>query len=118
MRILALIFGVVFLSFGIAGFIPDLLLNNRLMEIFRVNIWLNLLHLVIGFFGLIVCFLNTAATRIYFQIIGVLLAILGILGFIYGNQEIFGVFASNNAGTWLHVIAAIGALILGYGAND
>lgn len=118
MRSFAFIFGIIFLIIGIAGFIPDFVSNNRLAQVFHVNIWLNSLHVVSGAFGLIVGFINKVVSRLYFQIIGVLYAILAILGFVYGTKDILGIFASNTPDTWFHVIIAIAALVLGYGARD
>jgi hypothetical protein len=43
---------------------------------------------------------------------------LGLLGFVYGEKEILGIFANNRQDTWLHIILAISALILGYSATD
>jgi len=112
MRVFAFVIGSIFLLIGIAGFTPDLLV------IFRTNIWLNILHIVSGVLAFIAGFSTRAVVRLYYQIFGVLYAILAVLGFIYGTREIFDFLASNTPDTWFHVIVAITCLILGYGSKD
>ena len=118
MRAFAFIFGIMFLLIGIAGFVPDIVPNDRLAEIFRVNLWLNMLHVASGVFAFIVGLMGRTSTRFYFQLVGILYGILAILGFVYAERDILGIFASNSPDTWFHVIMAIAALILGYGAKD
>jgi hypothetical protein len=50
--------------------------------------------------------------------IGTFYAFLAILGFIYGESEIFDMIANNKVDTWLHMVFAISAWILGYGSME
>lgn len=118
MRAFAFIVGIIFLIVGIAGFIPQIITGGHLAQVFRVNIWLNILHVVSGFLAFVAGFSPRMLVRLYYQIFGVLYSILAILGFIYGEKDIFGFLASNNPDTWFHVIIAIACLILGYGSKD
>lgn len=118
MRPFAIIFGIIFLVIGIGGFIPSFVSENHLFATFRVNIWLNILHTASGLIGLGVGFGTIRASTLYFQIIGIVYSILAILGFIYGDKAIFGIFASNDPNTWIHVILAVAALILGFGGRE
>jgi len=118
MRAFAFLFGIVFLVIGIAGFIPEVVHEEYLVEVFHVNIWLNLLHVFSGVIAFFVGFIGRKSSRIYFQIFGVLYAILAILGFVYEDKDIFGILSSNAPDTWFHVIMATAALIVGYGAKD
>ncbi len=118
MRPFAFIIGIIFLIFGVAGFVPQLIVHDHLMEVFRVNTGLNVLHVASGVLAFIAGFSTRFIVRLYFQIFGVLYAILALLGFVYGEGEIFTVLANNSPDTWFHVIIAIPCLILGYGAKD
>lgn len=118
MRISAWIIGVILLVFGIAGFIPHLVKNTHLFDVFRVNMWLNIFHLVSGVLAIFSTFTRTIIMKLYFQIFGILYAILAILGFIYKEETIFGYLSSNTPDTWFHVVIAIPCLILGYGSRD
>jgi len=114
----AFLFGIIFLIVGIAGFIPQITENGFLLKIIKVNFSFNVLHVLTGICALIVFFLNHSACQLYFQIVGILYAIHALLGFIYEREDILGIFASNIANTWMNVIIAIIALILGYGATE
>ena len=118
MRAFAFIFGIIFLVIGIAGFTSPALMNDHLAQAFRINLWLNILHIISGILACIVGCLNPFATRFYFQIIGIVYAIMALLGFVYEESDILGIFASNPGDTWFHMVVAIAALVLGYGAKD
>lgn len=118
MRAFALIFGIILLIFGISGFIPSELTDDCLINVFRVNIWLNSLHILSGVVAFMLAWTNRLACLLFFQILGACYAIMALLGFIYGDADILGIFASNRPDTWFHVIIAIAALVLGYGVTD
>ncbi|MFZ0565297.1 MAG: DUF4383 domain-containing protein [Chlamydiales bacterium] len=113
MRTFAFIYGIIFLVVGILGFT-----TNYGADYFHFNVWLNTLHLASGAAAFVLGFWSRFAARLYFQIIGIVYALLAILGFIYEEKNILGVFASSSANTWFHVLIAIAALILGYGSKD
>jgi hypothetical protein len=118
MRSLALIFGIVFLIVGIGGFIPQAFTNDQLFKVFKVNILLNLLHLLSGIIAIIIAWTNRSLCRLYFQICGVVYATMALLGLIYAENEILGVFSNNRPDTWFHMIIAIAALVIGYGGAE
>lgn len=118
MRAFAYIIGIVFLIIGVAGFVPNLVIEEHLVVVFHVNFWLNTLHVASGIFALLAGFSPRVILRLYYQIFGVLYAILALLGFIYGEREILDFLASNSPDTWFHVIVAIACLILGYASRD
>ncbi len=97
MRPFAYIIGIVFLLIGIAGFVPNLIVEERLADVFHVNIWLNTLHVVSGALAFCVVFANRNILRAYYQFFGVIYAILALMGFVYGERA---------------------CLILGFGAKD
>lgn len=118
MRLFAFLFGLIFLIIGIAGFVPGLVSHEHLGHVFHVNVWLNLLHTFFGLFGFLVAIIGRETHRFYFQATGVVFGFLAILGFVYGDRDILGFFASNSPDTWFHVIMAVPALILGFGGKD
>jgi len=117
-RAFVYIIGIIFLIIGIAGFVPNLIVGEHLATVFHVNTWLNTLHVASGVLAFIAGFSSRSVVRLYYQIFGVLYAVLAVLGFIYGERDILGFLASNGPDTWFHVIIAIACLILGYGSRD
>jgi hypothetical protein len=113
LRFFAFLFGCAFIALGIAGFNTSE--EGLLFGVFKVNLWQNALHLLAGIIACIVGFMSPRAIRLFFQIFGILCGLLGIMGFVYEDQNILGIIANNPAMTWLHIIAATNALILGYG---
>jgi hypothetical protein len=58
------------------------------------------------------------AAKTYFQVFGVIYAIVAILGFISGDAPVLGFLANNMADAWLHAVIAVVALYMGFGARD
>lgn len=114
-RIFALLYGILFTTLGILGFIQS---EGLLFSIFKVNAGINGIHLLAGLNALWVAFIPTYYTRLYFQIIGFIFAIIALFGFIYGDHSILGFIASNSYDTWLHVIFAVLGLIVGFGTTN
>jgi len=80
----ALIFGVVYLAVGIVGFLPFLggsytQTSSSLLGIFPINLLHNLVHAVIGIAG-IAAAASLASSRMFNQIVGVVLLLLGVVG--------------------------------------
>lgn len=126
-QVASIVFGVVFLVVGLAGFIPGLTTDYdrlgtfggvaaKLLGIFGVN-WLeNVTHLLYGAAGLAAA--STAArSRQYFLFGGVLYAIVGIYGVATGVHSDANILGVNEAGNVLHFVLAVVmigvALVLG-----
>ena len=105
------LFGVVFLAIGIAGFMPNFAHNGLLFGHFEVNGMHNAVHLISGAIAL---FAATKASyaRLYFQVFGVLYAIVAVLGFVYAGNILMMHF--NLADNYLHLVIAVVALYLGF----
>jgi hypothetical protein len=114
LRLFAIIFGIAFLGAGILGFSPEYAPNNFLLGSFHVNAVHNLVHIITGVFALWVGFSSFYATRLFFQIFGVVYLLVAILGFYYGENHIFGLIANNIADAWLHLTIAITSLFFGF----
>jgi hypothetical protein len=114
LRTAAKIFGVVFITIGLLGFVPALTPDNHLLGIFHVNAIHNVIHLASGIAALAAGMSSVAASRLYFQVFGVVYGLVTILGFVYGDKDILGLVASNAGDTVLHIIITASALFLGF----
>ncbi len=110
----AILFGIIFLAIGTLGFIPVFSPDSHLLGVFRINSTHNLVHIVTGVAAAWCGIQGMRASRIFFRVIGVAYALVAILGFVYGDRDIFGYLASNPADTWLHGVTALISLYLGF----
>lgn len=111
----AIIFGIVMVIVGILGFIPQATPDGMLLGLFHVNAEHNWIHIITGIVSLL-CGLNSEhASRLFFQIFGIIYALVAILGLYYGDRPILGIIANNMADVILHIVIAVFALALGFG---
>lgn len=114
LQTIAIIFGIIVLAIGVLGLYPLFAPHGLLFGLFHVNNIHNLIHVATGV-AAILCGLNSLiASRFFFQVFGVIYAIIAIVGFFYGGQSILNVIANNMADNWLHTVIAIIALYLGF----
>lgn len=115
-----IVFGVVFLALGVLGFIPAIAPNGMLLGLFHVNVVHNIIHLVTGAAALLVAYSNCGCVtpQGFFQAFGIIYGLVAILGFWYGNADIFGVVANNIADAFLHLGIAAASLYLGFVYKD
>lgn len=111
---IAKIFGIIFIVVGLAGFIPGITYQGRLIGVFHVNALLNILHLLTGLIAYWTSRRGPRASQLFFQVFGVLYAIVAILGFGYGDRDLLGIFANDKADTWLHTLMALFSLYVGF----
>lgn len=111
---IAVIFGILFAAAGVLGFVPAVNPGGKLLGIFDVNGAHNLVHIATGVVALIVGFASDKASRLFFQVFGIVYAAVAALGFYYGDQPLLGIVSSNVADTWLHVVVALISLYLGF----
>jgi hypothetical protein len=71
-------------------------------------------HIVSGVIFLIASMSGAGAARLWFQIFGIIYAIVAILGFMNPNGMLLGMISNNPADTWLHVVLAVVMLIIGF----
>ncbi|TSC66000.1 MAG: hypothetical protein CEO22_270 [Candidatus Berkelbacteria bacterium Gr01-1014_85] len=118
-KTIALVLGIVFVLVGVLGFVPALTPDGNLLGIFGVDAIHNIIHILSGAAAIFAATNSYGATRMYFQVFGVIYALVAILGFITADGEkILGLIASNTADTWLHVAIAAVALYVGYGPKE
>jgi hypothetical protein len=119
-KTLGMLFGIVFLLIGILGFVPaisppDASGMPMLLHIFMVNSSHSVVHIVSGAIFLFAAMSGAGAARLWFQIFGIVYAIVAILGFMNPNGMLLGLISNNPADTWLHVVLAVVMLLIGFG---
>jgi hypothetical protein len=134
LRVLARVFGAVFLLVGVLGFVPGInhmhhdpasegLIvggpgHGNLLGLFHVNVLHNAVHILFGIWGLVAGG-SWSASRLYFRGVGVIYAVLAILGVI-GVAKInktFGLIPIEGWDVGLHAVLSIAGLILGFGGK-
>lgn len=127
-RYFALVYGVVFLLVGIAGFIPGLVTEPQptteadlepaglLFGLFPVNLLHNLVHIAFGIWGLAV-FRSLSGARLYARSVAVIYAVLAVMGLIPVLQTTFGLIPLYGHDVWLHAVLAVVAAYFGWAAR-
>ena len=111
---LGMLFGIVFLAVGILGFVPGATNNDMLLGIFMVNPAHSIVHIVSGAIFLFASMAGAGAARLWFQIFGIVYAVVAVLGFMNPNGMLLGMISNNPADTWLHVVLAVAMLAIGF----
>ena len=121
----AIIFGVVFLLAGIAGFIPGLspahehpgltvqAMSRLALGLFPVNLLHNLIHLAFGFWGLAAA-RSITASRLYARVVAIAYGLLAVMGLIPVLNTTFGLVPIYGNDVWLHALLAIVAAYFGF----
>jgi hypothetical protein len=126
-RTFALIYGVLFVAVGIAGFIPALVSPHDavqheltieqgagdLLGLFPINVLHNIVHLAFGVWGL-AAYRNTPAAIGYARIVAIVYAVFVLMGFIPGLNTVFGLVPLHGNDLWLHALLAAGAGYFGF----
>ena len=115
LKTIAVIFGVIFVAVGALGWIPAVNPGGKLLGLFDVNVAHNLVHLATGIVAIVVGMISDKASKLFFQVFGVIYALVAVLGFVSGDQPLLGIVNNNAADTWLHVVIAVVALYVGFG---
>ena len=114
---IAVIFGVVFVAVGVLGWVPTVNPGGKLLGLFDVNAAHNVVHLATGIIAILVGMSSDKASKMFFQVFGVIYALVAVLGFYSGDQPLLGIVSNNGADSVLHVVIAVVALYLGFGMN-
>src|SRR5437763_13610840 len=110
---LGMLFGLVFLAVGILGFVPGVTKDDMLLGIFMVNATHSVVHIVSGAIFLFASMSGAGAARLWFQIFGVVYALVAGLGFVFGNGMIFRFVSNNSKDNWIHVVLTVAVLPIG-----
>ena len=108
----AMVIGIVFLIVGALGFVPNPIVGPD--GIFVVNAAHNWIHIASGIVLLIGAY-SSLGSSLALKIIGVVYAIVAVLGFVMPGDMLLGMIAMNMADHWLHVVLAIVILYAGFG---
>lgn len=117
---IALLFGAVLALVGVIGFVPQLVIDDKLLGIFGITPLHNLVHLGSGAIGLLAGYY--AASESYNKYLGVvylLVFVVGTVGLVLGVNLVVGTgaFALNIgwADNLLHLAVALVLMAVGYG---
>ncbi|MDY6999800.1 MAG: DUF4383 domain-containing protein [Actinomycetota bacterium] len=124
-QVTTLVFAVVFLLVGIAGFIPGVTTNYgdmsfaghhppsaMLFGVFAVSVLHNIVHLLFGIAGLALARSFNAA-RSYLIGGGVIYAVLWLYGLFVDVDSAANFVPLNTADNWLHLVLAVAMIGLG-----
>jgi hypothetical protein len=124
-RTFALVFGIVFILAGIAGFVPQLLSEPPggaiapgahhlwLLGMFPVSPAHNAVHLLFGLWGLAAS-RSLAGAITYSRGVAIIYAVLFVAGFIPGLDDPFGMVPLYANDVWLHLGLAVVAAYFGW----
>jgi hypothetical protein len=121
-RIVATVFGAVYVLVGLLGFAVTggvgfiATEGGLLLGVFQVNPLHNVAHLAIGAALLVAAFANVTAAKTVNTIVGGAYLLLGIVGFFLAGTAA-NVLALNTADHFLHLASAIVLLGVGLGAE-
>ena len=118
MKTVAIVFGALMLAAGIAGFVPALCPDGKLLGLFAVNGVHNLIHIATGAVAIGCGMASYLAARRFFQVFGIVYALVAVLGFFSPDGMLLGMVAHNRADMWLHVGIAAFALFMGFAHRD
>jgi hypothetical protein len=127
-RQFSLLAGIAFVVIGVLGFVPGLTTaphagdpslaintaHGRLFGLFPVNAVHNLVHLALGFFGLMAYAQDIGVT--YARAIAVVYGVLMVFGLLPGLSTLFGLAPIYGHDVWLHGFLAAVAAYFGWAA--
>lgn len=128
----ARVFGIIYILVGILGFVPGIsppvpadvaqahplligLGYNNVLGLFTVNAIHDLVHILVGIWALVAA-ASIGASRSFFRSITVVFVLLVVLGIIPATATLFGLAPLFGADVLLHVLTAVVAAYLGWGA--
>ena len=124
-RTFALIFGIVFIAVGLAGFVPGLVeplhpehppvepVGGLLFGLFPVNALHNAVHILFGIWGLAAS-RSLAGSVSYARGVAIIYAVLTIAGLVPGLETGFGMVPLYQNDVWLHLVLAAVAAYFGW----
>ncbi|MFU8814679.1 MAG: DUF4383 domain-containing protein [Pseudomonadales bacterium] len=129
-RYFALVYGIVFIVIGLAGFVPaflapygpqhpDLAIETGaglLFGLFPVNILHNLVHMAFGIWGVSV-WRSPLRSRGYARAVAIIYGLFVVLGLIPVLRTFFGLVPLHGHDIWLHLVLAGVAAYFGWMAR-
>ena len=120
----AVVFGAAFLLVGILGFIPGITSNfdditfadhesrAKLLDIFRVNVLHNIVHILFGVAGLALS-RRVDLARNFLVVGGIVYLVLWVYGLIIDRASEANFVSLNEADNWLHLVLGVGMVLAG-----
>ncbi len=109
MKNILYVLGAVFIVIGLLGFV-----NNPILGIFATDTLHNIVHLASGILALVFAGKSAADAKKFALILGVVYALVTVLGFLSGDSgKILGLISINQADNFLHLVLAAVFLFLG-----
>jgi hypothetical protein len=124
-RTFALLFGIVFLLVGVAGFVPGLVQplhpehppvqfdGGQLLGLFPINLLHNVVHVLFGLWGLLAS-RSLGNSVMYARGVAIIYAVLTVAGFIPNLNNFFGYIPLYGNDIWLHGLLALVAAYFGW----
>ena len=127
-RYFALAAGIAYVFVGLLGFVPGATQAppadapavtadswyGYLLGLFPVNVWHNVVHLVVGALGLVAYYRGFDWLRPYARGLAVFYGILAVMGLIPQLSTTFGLIPIFGHDVWLHALTAIVAAYFGW----
>ncbi|HSX03596.1 MAG TPA: DUF4383 domain-containing protein [Rhabdochlamydiaceae bacterium] len=124
LKIVAFVFGIIFIVLGVLGLIPASYQNNMFLGFFPVEGLDSTTSLIEDCFSILAgvvaiwCGLKgPAAVKRCFQVFGSLFLLFAILSLIYGDKDILGLIPNTKEEFWFDFIFAVVLLWLGIGVK-
>lgn len=114
-RFLAIIFGIVFIFIGVAGFLPTAIQNGMLFGYFDATLMHNMAYLIAGVLAIMAA-TNYRLAKIFFALIGIIFTAAALLGFWRSGDLFF--LRVNMADNVMHLIVGVIALYLGFSSRS
>jgi hypothetical protein len=124
-RTFALLFGIVFLAVGVAGFVPGLVEplhpdhpavnpeGGLLLGLFPINALHNAVHILFGIWGLL-AYRSLSGSISYARGVAVIYAVLTVAGLVPSLETMFGFVPLYQNDVWLHAVLALVAAYFGW----
>lgn len=114
LKILAILFGLIFIIIGILGFLPEFKTDGLLFGYFMVNPMHNVVNLVTGIIALVCGLIGSLASKIFFILFGLIFLGAAIYGFYMGSGMILDLIAINQADNIFYLCVAAIWLYFGF----
>ncbi|PIR47021.1 MAG: TonB-dependent receptor [Candidatus Vogelbacteria bacterium CG10_big_fil_rev_8_21_14_0_10_45_14] len=102
---LAMVLGITFILIGLLGFVGNPLVGGD-GALFETNSLHNWVHILTGVIAVWVSAKSMAGTLMFLKIFGIVYLLVAVLGF-FMDGKVLGLFHSNPADNWLHLVVAL-----------
>ncbi|WIG58239.1 MAG: hypothetical protein OJF49_000984 [Ktedonobacterales bacterium] len=117
-KLYAQLLGIVLTLVGLLGFVGALAPDSRLLGIFAIDPFHNVIHLLSGIVGLLAGFAaGSRYARLYAGVFGVVYGLVTVVGFIQGTT-VLGLISVNLADNVLHLLIAVASLGVFFLSSD